>query len=114
MPFRFWFYVTKACPVLFVIVLATFLASSESALGRVRFVTLCLAVLLGLIGACMAILAMLLGKLRMLCPFCGQSGPVGGNKQDGMWMECETCGLIHSGGRFGLKIVKADQENDAT
>jgi hypothetical protein len=84
MPFRLWFYVAKVSPVLFVIILATFFASSESVLGSVRFVALCLAVLPGLIGACMG-LTMLLRELTMLCPFCGQSGPVGGNKRDGMW-----------------------------
>ena len=64
-----------------------------------------------LVGAVMGIM-MAFGKLRMLCPFCGMSGRAGGSKQDGIWMECETCGFIHSSGPLGLKIVREEISED--
>jgi hypothetical protein len=53
------------------------------------------------------------GRLRMACPFCGRSGRVGGSKAHGMWMECDSCGLIHGSGPFRLRIMREDLTDDA-
>jgi hypothetical protein len=106
MPFRLWFYLAKVGGfILFAIIFATFFAPADSGLGHLRLVAQWILIPLCLVGALMGVL-MVLGKLRMLCPFCRKSGPVGGNKQDGIWLECETCGLVHSSGPLGLKIVR--------
>ena len=103
MPFRLWFYLAKVGGfILFAIIIATFFAPRDSALGQAGVVAMGVLILLGLVGAVMGIM-MAFGKLRMLCPFCGKSG---GSKQQGMWMACETCGFIHSSGPLGLKIVR--------
>jgi len=105
MPFRLWFYLTKIGGVAFFAVIALSLVFGDSrALGTVISVVTLVLIPLGLTGAVMGVL-MVCGRLRMGCPFCGRSGPAGGSKAEGMWMECETCGLIHGGGRLGLKIV---------
>ncbi len=96
---------------MFAIVFATFFAPQDSALGHARAVAMGILILLCLVGAVMGII-MAFGKLRMLCPFCGKSGRVGGSKQDGMWMECATCGFVHSSGPLGLKIVREEIEKD--
>jgi hypothetical protein len=113
MPFRLWLYLSKiGGPILFAVITATFFAPGDSLLGLVRFVANCMLVLLCLIGAMMGIL-FALGRLRMRCPFCGKSGEVGGSKQDGMWMECESCGFVHGSGPLRLKIVREDIDDDA-
>jgi hypothetical protein len=38
---------------------------------------------------------------------------VGGSKQDGMWMECESCGFVHGSGPLRLKIVREEIDDDA-
>ncbi len=114
MPFRLWFYLAKVGGfILFATIFATFSAPSDSLLGRVRFIAICALVLLCLIGAFMGIL-MAFGRLRMLCPFCGKSGPAGGNKREGMWMECASCGLVHGSGPLRLKIVRDEIDDDVT
>jgi len=113
MPFRIWFYLTKVGgPILFGIIFATFFSESDSLLGRVNFVAKCVLVSLCLIGAFMGIL-MVVGRLRMGCPFCGKSGSVGGNKRDGMWMKCDSCGFVRGSGPFGLTIVREEIDHDA-
>jgi hypothetical protein len=108
MPFRLWFYLAKVGGfILFAIIFATFFAPADSWLGHLRLVAQWILIPLCLVGALMGVL-MALGKLKMLCPFCGKSRPVGGNKQDGIWLECETCGLVHSSGPLGLKIVREE------
>jgi len=112
MPFRLWFYLAKVGGfILFATIAATFFSPDDSLLGQLRSIALWIFIPLCLVGASMGVL-FALGKLRMLCPFCGKSGPVGGNKQDGMWMECETCGLVHSGGPLGLKIIREEIAED--
>ena len=112
MPFRLWFYLTKVRGfILFSIIFATFSAPGDIVAERVRFIAMCILVPLCLVGAFMGIL-MAFDRLRMLCPFCGKSGPVGGNKRDGMWMECETCGFVHGSGPLGLKIVREEIDDD--
>ena len=112
MPFRLWFYFTKMGSfVLFAIILASFVAPGESIFGGVRFIATSCFLIFCLAGAVMGIL-MVLGRLKMRCPFCNKSGLVGGSKQDGMWMECETCGLVHGSGPLGLKIVRTEIRDD--
>jgi hypothetical protein len=112
MPFRLWLYLAKVGGfILFAIVFATFFAPADSTLGRMRFVAMCVLIPLCIFGAFMGIL-MTFGKLRMLCPFCGKSGRVGGSKRDGMWMECQTCGFVHTSGPLGLKIVREEIADD--
>jgi len=113
MPFRFWFYLAKIGGfTLFAVVAATFCAPSDSALGLVRFVALCILIPLCLVGTFLGIL-MACHRLRMLCPFCGRSGYVGGNKRDGMWMVCDSCGFIHGAGPLRLKIVRGELDDSA-
>ena len=113
MPFRLWYYLSRVGGfVLFAVVAATFAAPSDSVPGRVRFVATCALILLGLVGAFLGVLLACHG-LRMLCPFCGRSGYAGGSKRDGMWMVCESCGLIHGSGPLGLKIVRENPEDAA-
>ncbi len=108
MPFRLWFYLSKVGGfILFAIIFATFFAPRDSALGQMRVVAVCILIPLCLVGAVMGIM-MRFDKLRMLCPFCAKSGRVGGSKRDGLWMECETCGLIHGSGPLGLKLVREE------
>ena len=96
---------------MFAFIFVTFAVPSDSLLGRARFVAVCILVPLCLTGAVMGIF-LALGRLRMLCPFCGKSGRVGGSKRDGMWMECESCGFIHGSGPFRLKIVREEMEDE--
>jgi hypothetical protein len=105
MPFRLWFYLTKIGGFVFAtaIVLAIVFGGSR-VLGTVISVMTLVLIPLGLTGAVMGVL-MVCGRLRMKCPFCGKSGPAGGSKAEGMWMECDTCGFIHGGGPLGLKIL---------
>ncbi len=113
MPFRFWFYLGNVgSPVLFATVVATYVFTGHPCLLRVRFVGLCLLAALAVSGAVMGIL-MVLGRLRMRCPFCGRSGTVGSSKRDGLWMECESCGFVHGGGTLHLKIVREGFDKDA-
>jgi len=113
MPFRLWYYLARVGGVaLFAIVAATLATPSDSVLGRVRFVALCALIALGFVGAVLGVL-LACRRLRMLCPFCGRSGYVGGSKRDGMWMVCESCGLIHGSGLLGLKIVREKIPQDA-
>lgn len=115
MPFRLWLYLTKAaCFILMPVAFATFFAREESLLGHVQSIAMGILFVLGLIGAFMGIL-FAFGKLRMSCPFCGKSGRVGANKQDGLWMECRSCGFVHGSGALGLTIVceeLGDEESD--
>lgn len=112
MPFRLWFYLAKiGGGVLFAIVAIAFLFSPDGVSGGFGLVALGLLVLLCLVGAYLGIL-MSLGRLRMGCPFCGRSGPVGGSKAQGMWMECDSCGFIHGSGFLRLRIVKEEPPHD--
>jgi hypothetical protein len=114
MPFRLWYYLAKVGGfILFAIVAATFSAPSDTVLGRVRFLALCVFIPLCLVGAFLGVL-MACHRLRMLCPFCGRSGYVGGNKRDGMWMVCDSCGFIHGSGLLRLRIVREELHDNAT
>lgn len=113
MPFRLWFYLTKiGAFIIFATILALFFAPANSTLGLTRTIAQCALVLLGIIGATFGIL-MIVGKLRMLCPFCKKSGQVGGDKQRGMWMICESCGFVHGSGPLRLKIVSEKISEDS-
>jgi ribosomal protein L37AE/L43A len=62
-------------------------------------------------------LLMVLGLLRMQCPFCRERGIVKGNQQFGIWLECYTCGVVHGGGRWGLEMIRdawGDECDDPT
>lgn len=112
MPFRLWYYLAKVGgPVLIGVLFATFFAPGGSWLGTVHTIAMWLLIPLCLCGACLGILAVF-GRLRMRCPFCGQSGEVGASQQDGMWMECDSCGTVHGTGLFRLKIVKTGIEEE--
>ena len=114
MPFRLWFYLAKVGGfILFAIIFATFFTPSDGLIGRARFIAMCILVPLCLMGAFMGIL-MAFGRLRMLCPFCGKSGRVGGSKRDGMWLVCESCGFVHGSGPLRLKIVREEIDDAAS
>ena len=113
MPFQFWFYLSKVGgSILFAIIFATFFAPSDSVVGRARFIAICILVPFCLIGAFMGIL-MAFGRLRMLCPFCGKSGHVGGTKRYELWMECDSCGFIHGTGPLRMELVREEIVDDA-
>ncbi|GAA5116980.1 hypothetical protein JIN84_18105 [Luteolibacter yonseiensis] len=113
MPFRLWYYLTKVgCFILFPIIVITFFMPDGGLMGRLGAAAMWLMVILGLTGAFMGV-RLAFGKLRMLCPFCGRGGRVGGDKQDGLWMVCESCGFVHGSGFLGLKIVREEIEDDA-
>jgi hypothetical protein len=57
-----------------------------------------LLVALALTGAVLGFL-MLFERLKMKCPICSRYSEVGGGR-DGMWLDCQTCGVIHA--RFGV------------
>ena len=80
-----------------------------SVVGSMATATL---VVLCTVGAVMGIM-LALGKLKMLCPFCGKLGDVGGSKQEGMWMECDQCGFVHGAGFMRMRLtsnrMKAEQ-----
>ncbi len=102
MPFKSWYYICKlGAPVLMGILCLTFFSKSGpwAGIGQLVIITL---LSLAAIGFIMGIL-MVAGRLQMRCPFCAQPGPAGGNKRDGLWMKCPSCGLIR--GR-GLQITK--------
>ena len=112
MPFRLWLYLAKVGGfILFAFVFATSSASADSALGRLRLGAMCILIPLCFIGAFMAIL-MAFGKLKMLCPFCGRSGRIRGGRRRGIWLECESCGIVRGSGLLGLKIVRGDIADD--
>lgn len=111
MPFRLWFYLCKiGAPILFVTVFLTFTASDTSALGQMRFFAICLLVILTAVGAVMGIM-LHFDRLHMRCPFCGKPGVVGGDNTNGLWMVCDSCGLIHGRGLFKLKLIKTEIED---
>ena len=115
MPFRLWNYLAKVGGfILFAIMLAAFFAPKNSILAAADSVALGILIVLCVTGAVMGgFLAF--GKLKMLCPFCGKSGRVGGSRNGGMAMECETCGIVRTSGFLGLKFVKepiADEDED--
>ena len=106
MPFRFWHY---ACKLLGLPLFggsflgAIFIGTTAGA--AIFVASLALLLPLCLVGAVMGGL-MALGRLRMRCPFCGQPGPAWGSRSQGMRMHCPTCGLIWTGGRFGLRLFR--------
>jgi hypothetical protein len=63
----------------------------------------------GVLGGVLGLL-MVLGLLSMRCPFCGNRGKVNGNQQCGMWLECPTCGVVRGGGRWGLDLIRDDED----
>jgi hypothetical protein len=106
MPFRLWFYLVKiVAPLLFGVLFLTW-ALPRNPLGEVFYrVALYSLIALGVTGALMGLL-LVLGWLRMRCPFCGRYGPVGGSKEDGLWLDCTRCGLVHGAGLFRLRLVR--------
>jgi hypothetical protein len=104
MPYRLWHYACKlAIPLLACVFLGMMVRGRVAdIIGVVALVTI---IGLGFTGAVMGIL-MVLGKLRMRCPFCGQMGPAWGSKEEGIRMECRTCGEIWSGGTLGMAIFR--------
>lgn len=108
MPFRLWFYLTKIGGLaFFTVIVLSLVCGGSRALDAVITVMVLVFIPMGLTGAVMGLL-IVCGRLRMGCPFCGRSGSAGGSKASGMWMECTTCGFIHGGGRFGLRIVREE------
>jgi hypothetical protein len=106
MPYRLWHILGKLfVPVLFAGIMAGILLNRHPGAELACFVASVLLGIMGLTGGVMGVL-MLIGRLRMRCPFCGESGPAGGNKRDGIWMTCERCGYIHTAGPAGLRIVR--------
>jgi hypothetical protein len=105
MRFSFWFYTCKTVAFLFLLVFMGMLFGAQhrwlSVTGSMATATL---VVLCSIGAVMGFM-LALGRLKMLCPFCGKPGDVGGSKQEGMWMECDQCGFIHGAGFMRMRIA---------
>jgi hypothetical protein len=109
--FRTWFTLTKIIwPLMIVGILCHALGLAYPDFGGAVVLTgffaasVMLFTALGILGAVMCIL-MFLGEVRMRCPFCGAFGTVGGDKENGVWMTCHTCGYIHGSGRLGWSLV---------
>jgi len=110
MRFAFWYYIAKFGTVLFVLAVVGALFGRDGVLDEtVLGAALGVIVVLCATGTVMGVL-LALGKLKMKCPFCGKPGPVGGSRSEGMWMECDECGLVHGSGFLGLRLV-ADLED---
>lgn len=104
MSFRLWFYTMKVGGNLaFVTAAATFFSTSESRLYPIHWIAVTVIFALGIVGSIGGVL-IALDRLRMRCPLCGAWGMVGGNKKLGPAIDCETCGLVHGTGWFGLKL----------
>ena len=112
MPFRLWFYLSKlALPACLTVGLLLYLLEGGAITewyGRIAYVFL---ILLALVGAAMGVL-LTLDKLKLRCPYCSKSGRAGGNRNDGLWMNCESCGYIHGTGPFRLKLVQDKSQRD--
>lgn len=112
MPFRLWFYLSKlalpACLAIGLLLYFVVGGAFTDWYGRIAYAFM---IVLALVGAIMGgFLA--LDKLKLRCPYCGKSGRAGGNREDGLWMECESCGYIHGTGPFRLKIGRHPSPKD--
>ena len=105
MKFSFWYYICKIGGILFPLCFLAFLGENYPILEIIGKCFIVIFVILGLVGAVMGIF-MTMGKLKMRCPFCKGSGIVDGNKQNGLYMECENCGLIHGVGFLKIKLIQ--------
>lgn len=106
MKFSHWYYTCKFSVVLFLTAgLSIVVGEEETLIAYVGGISILILVCLGAIGAVMGIL-FAMGKLKMRCPFCDAYGHVGGNKRDGLWMECPECGLVFGSGIFGLVLKR--------
>mgnify|MGYP003108867756 CR=1 FL=1 len=112
MKFSIWHYCIRFSPVLIIgAVISIFKVEKGKVLevyGEVSFILL---VALCIVGGFMGLL-MAFGKLKMKCPFCGSYGRVNGSKNDGMWMECPQCGIVHGTGLLKLKLTAEGIEDD--
>ena len=104
MPFRLWFYLAKlALPSCLAVGLLLYVFEGGAITewyGRIAFTFL---MALALVGAVMGGL-LAFDKLQLRCPYCGKSGRAGGNREEGLWMDCESCGFIRGSGPFRMKI----------
>ncbi len=109
--FKLWLYLTRLIgPValLLAVALAFLMPPSERVVLGWGIVIVVFAV--GVLGGVFGLL-MVTDRLRWNCPFCNRKSPVGGDKVRGMWLQCESCGLVHGRGRFGLRLVReSDRE----
>jgi hypothetical protein len=107
MSFRFWFYAMKVGGNLaFLVAAVTFFSTSGSPFYAFHWIAVSVILALGVAGSIGGVLISM-GRLRMRCPLCGALGIVGGNKQLGPSIDCETCGLVHGSGWFGLKLTQS-------
>lgn len=110
--FRFWFYLSKLTfPAIFAIFILDRFVLPQDLHVYTNAVFLGLMVLFAVATVPMGIL-MALGKLKLRCPFCGQGGPVYGNKEEGCCLDCENCGTIRSTGPLGLRLTRVPREVD--
>jgi len=112
MRFSFWYYASRFGGLLFPLVgVGVLLGDRCPAIGVVGRMALALLVPLCLAGVWGGIL-MAMGRLGMTCPFCARPGPVGGNRADGMWLDCDQCGFVHGTGFLRLKLVGEGTKED--
>jgi len=103
MPYKLWHYLVKiVVPILGITYGITFFLPENDLLRSINRVAFYLVAGIAAIGAFMGIL-LVFGPLKMRCPFCKESGPIGGSEEEGMWMECPSCGWIHTRGMFGFE-----------
>jgi hypothetical protein len=105
MSFRLWFYLCKlGAPLFFCVFLGiTFWGHPDNSV--LLSALLMVIVVLGICGAVIALLS-LFGSFKMRCPFCPRSGPIGGSKKEGLWMNCPSCGLVHGSGPLKLRLIR--------
>jgi len=110
-PFRVWYVMTRLSPLLLIPVIpGYFVNPSNPALRLTANVALIAGGVLGLLGAILGGF-LLLGKLRMICPYCGRPGMPGASTRGRMHLDCGSCGIIRGSGHLGLK-VESDGESD--
>jgi ribosomal protein L37AE/L43A len=111
--FKTWFYLTKLGWIPFLAAIGVLFLWPRPLPGGLIFGLFLPIVMLCLCGAVFGLL-MAMDRLRWKCPFCKRKSSVGGDKTHGLWMECDSCGFICGGGRFGTSLVReASDETSA-
>ena len=110
MRFAFWFYLCKFSVLLLPIpFVGIVFRNSWWVFDTAGVCALALLVFMGFTGAILGAF-FALGLLKMKCPFCSRYVQMQGDKQRGMWLDCETCGYVHQAGFLGLRIVREKPE----
>jgi hypothetical protein len=109
MSFRVWYYTCRVLvPIVFGTILFGLLFPGPWVTPFVFRPVLYVLVTLGCVGGAMGVL-MVLGRLRMLCPFCTAYGLAKRNKSGGIWLECKEGGIVRG---TGLRMIRHSDHRD--